>query len=258
MFGGPWRTRTSNRLIKSPAFSTRYNTLPQPTHARSNWGIGNRDFNALFLQEAGYSWAREPSSMAVVGLEPGVFSGPSSARRAMFRTVLVSWVGAGQGGWSARGDEPGRDSDQAIWNRSKRCAGARGGVRADMPRCLRILAITVGSTMAAMIVKGPPQWGHCSYRYRIPVYESPSLAFALRAGVRRSKPAPGGFVSNRAQLRRAGAAVGGASAWSAEGVWALTGTPGMIAGRSLALRPRRAKQASPWAWLRARARHGSG
>jgi len=34
----------------------------------------------------------------------------------------------------------------------------------------------------------------------------------------------------------AGAAVGGASAWSAEGVWALTGTPGMIAGRSLALR----------------------
>jgi hypothetical protein len=28
-----------------------------------------------------------------------------------------------------RGDEPGRDSDQAIWNRSKRCAGARGGAR---------------------------------------------------------------------------------------------------------------------------------
>ena len=32
----------------------------------------------------------------------------------------------------------------------------------------------------------------------------------------------------------------------------------MISGRSLALRPRRAKQAPPWAWLRARARHGSG
>ncbi|MGH9962497.1 MAG: hypothetical protein ACREBC_36180, partial [Pyrinomonadaceae bacterium] len=61
---------------------------------------------------------------------------------------------------------------------------------------------------------------------------------ALRAGVRRSKPAPGGFVSNRAQLRRAGAAVGGASAWSAEGVWALTGTSGMTS-RRLALRPRR-------------------
>ncbi|MGH8615084.1 MAG: hypothetical protein ACREYF_24445, partial [Gammaproteobacteria bacterium] len=29
--------------------------------------------NALFLQEARYSWAREPSSMAVLGLEPGYF-----------------------------------------------------------------------------------------------------------------------------------------------------------------------------------------
>jgi len=42
------------------------------------------------------------------------------------------------------GAEPGRDSDQAIWNRSKRCADARGGARADMPRCLRILAINGG------------------------------------------------------------------------------------------------------------------
>jgi hypothetical protein len=33
---------------------------------------------------------------------------------------------------------------------------------------------------------------------------------------------------------------------------------GMISGRSLALHPRRAQQAPPWAWLRARARHGSG
>jgi hypothetical protein len=39
---------------------------------------------------------------------------------------------------------------------------ARGGALMDKPRCVRILAITVGSSMAAMIVKGPPHWGHCS------------------------------------------------------------------------------------------------
>ena len=71
----------------------------------------------------------------------------------------------------------------------------------------------------------------------------------------------------------AGAAGGGTSAWSAEGVLTLTGTfgkpgpgmlpawrpkDGMISGRNLALHPRRAKQAPPWAWLRVRARHASG
>ena len=65
------------------------------------------------------------------------------------------------------------------------------------------------------------------------------------------KTAPGGFVSSRAQLMGAGAAGGGTSAWSAEGVLALTGTfgkpgtgmlpawrpkDGMISGRNLALR----------------------
>ncbi len=30
------------------------------------------------------------------------------------------------------------------------------------PRCARIVAITIGSRMAAMIVKGSPHWGHCS------------------------------------------------------------------------------------------------
>ena len=43
-----------------------------------------------------------------------------------------------------------------------------------------------------------------------------------------------------------------------EGVLVLAGTLGMISGRSLALRPRRAKQAPPWAWLRVRTPHGSG
>ena len=36
--------------------------------------------------------------------------------------------------------------DQASWNRSKARAGAQGGARADQPRCVRILAITGGSS----------------------------------------------------------------------------------------------------------------
>ena len=43
-------------------------------------------------------------------------------------------------------------------NPSRR-AGARGGARVGKPRCARILAITAGSSIAARMVKGPPQWG---------------------------------------------------------------------------------------------------
>jgi hypothetical protein len=39
---------------------------------------------------------------------------------------------------------------------------ARGGALMDKPRWVRILAITVGSSRAAMIFKVPPHWGHCS------------------------------------------------------------------------------------------------
>ena len=49
-----------------------------------------------------------------------------------------------------------RGRDQAIWSRSNDRAGDRGGARADKPRWARILAITGGSSMAAMIVKVPP------------------------------------------------------------------------------------------------------
>jgi hypothetical protein len=38
----------------------------------------------------------------------------------------------------------------------------RSGALMDKPRWVRILAITVGSSMAAMIFKGPPHWGYCS------------------------------------------------------------------------------------------------
>jgi hypothetical protein len=51
---------------------------------------------------------------------------------------------------------------QIVWNRSTRRASARGGARDGRPRWLRILTITGGSSMAAMIFKAPPQFGQCS------------------------------------------------------------------------------------------------
>jgi hypothetical protein len=44
---------------------------------------------------------------------------------------------------------------QALWMRAKCRADDRGGARADKPRWVRILAITVGCSMTAMIVKVP-------------------------------------------------------------------------------------------------------
>jgi hypothetical protein len=64
-------------------------------------------------------------------------------------------------------------------------------------RCARIVAIMIGCRMAAMIVKGPPHWGHCSNIDSEHPFEQ-----------------PGSNSSGRAP--RAG---GGASAWSAERVW---------------------------------------
>ena len=88
--------------------------------------------------------------------------------------------------------------------------------------------------MAAMIFEVPPHWGTARWLSRTLVYESPPWrspfgpAFAF-------KTAPGDFVSSRAQLMGSGAAGGGTSPWSAEGVLALTGTFGMMSRRSLAL-----------------------
>ena len=44
---------------------------------------------------------------------------------------------------------------QIVWNKSNRCAGERGGAPGSRPRWVRILAITSGSSMAAMIFKLP-------------------------------------------------------------------------------------------------------
>lgn len=46
--------------------------------------------------------------------------------------------------------------------RSSACAGERGGARVGKPRCARIVAITVGCLIAAIIVISPPQWGQRS------------------------------------------------------------------------------------------------
>ena len=40
--------------------------------------------------------------------------------------------------------------------------GERGGARAGKPRCVSILTITAGSSMAAMILNSPPHCGQCS------------------------------------------------------------------------------------------------
>src|SRR5499425_664571 len=42
-----------------------------------------------------------------------------------------------------------RFGSQVVWNRSNRCAGARGGPRVGRPRWVRILTITGGSSIAA-------------------------------------------------------------------------------------------------------------
>src|SRR5215470_15995044 len=55
-----------------------------------------------------------------------------------------------------------RFGSQVVWNRSNRCAGARGGARVGRPRWVRILTITGGSSIAAMIFKAGPQFGQCS------------------------------------------------------------------------------------------------
>ena len=44
---------------------------------------------------------------------------------------------------------------QIVWNKSNRCAGERGGARVGRPRWARILTITGGSSMAAMLFKLP-------------------------------------------------------------------------------------------------------
>ena len=59
---------------------------------------------------------------------------------------------------------------QIVWNRSIRRAGARGGARVGRPRWVRILTITGGSSMAAIIFKAPPQFGQLVHIGRVGMY----------------------------------------------------------------------------------------
>jgi hypothetical protein len=49
--------------------------------------------------------------------------------------------------------------DQAAWNRASGRTGERGGARVGKPRWVRILTMTGGSSMAAIIFKALPQFG---------------------------------------------------------------------------------------------------
>src|SRR5919108_546355 len=98
------------------------------------------------------------SNTRVVGLESGT---SQAIHRPEVPSFWVLWRLArvrAKGGYRLRGVSRmgGAVWDQAVWIRAKCRAGDRGGARADKPRCMRILAITVGSRMAAMIVKESP------------------------------------------------------------------------------------------------------
>ncbi len=52
--------------------------------------------------------------------------------------------------------------NQAVGGNANGRAGPRGSARADKPRWVRIVEITAGSSVVAMIFKEPPHWGHGS------------------------------------------------------------------------------------------------
>src|SRR5262249_15694849 len=90
----------------------------------------------------------------------------------------VASAGSGSGRWDPKcssSPSVGKriSTRQVVWNRSKRCAGARGGVRLGKPRWVRILRITGGSSMAALRrVSGQ------AMIFKLPM--GPALAVAVR------------------------------------------------------------------------------
>ena len=68
-------------------------------------------------------------------------------------------VSGEQGPGGSVGSVAERDGSEVQWgiNRSEALAAARGGARAGKPRWVRVLVITGGCSMAAMIIKVPPQ-----------------------------------------------------------------------------------------------------
>lgn len=124
---------------------------------------GNRKFKGAFLPN------QESSKEAVAGqirqsrrpcrpLSPGWFQ--------ELRSIVACGVGKWAKGSGASGAESAgiggkgvSEGPQAVCKNSPVRAGERGGAQVGNPRWARILAITAGSSMAAMMVKGPPQCG---------------------------------------------------------------------------------------------------
>jgi hypothetical protein len=131
---------------------------------------GNRDFKRPFSSARkvllGGSLVKHASSRSRIENFPGHSSARGDQVSGRFG---VSGERGPKGGCRLKGDEPDRiRGDQAIWGRSNARAGARGGARIGKPRCARILAITVGSRMAAMIAKVPPQYHRQDHSDRRP------------------------------------------------------------------------------------------
>ncbi len=119
-----------------------------------------------------------------------------------------------------------RGWDEAVWKNASMRAGARGGARVGKPRCVRILMMTAGSSMAARMVKGPPHWGQ-----------------VVRSMAKTR-------LSNWAQLLRARVEAAGDSPSSLEEAVARSASPGTIWERRAAL-----GASTPWKrrrWSRGR------
>src|SRR5499433_3547350 len=133
------------------------NIGPKESHKRLVMGICIGILNHLFFWPEQY---RRTGRMSIVFLfdeNPDVASAGSG--------------GAGVGGARSVPDHAARSNSeraapsarvgnrfsapQIVWNKSNRCAGERGRARVGRPRRARILTITGGSSMAAMIFKLP-------------------------------------------------------------------------------------------------------
>jgi hypothetical protein len=130
---------------------------PRSSSTRSLWiGI----LNQLFYERRYIASAPSLSSTAELSKSCGLVG------------VLDGRVGGGAEIAGARGGRSGRSvelrasgasacvgrrfsASQIVWNRSPRRAGARSRTRVGRPRCLRILTITGGSSIATMTFKAP-------------------------------------------------------------------------------------------------------
>jgi hypothetical protein len=160
----------------------------------------------------------------------GDFSGDSSVRGARIQGVLASRASVGQRRLSAQGVEPdGR--------------GSRPGIRRPFG-IGRMIARAIGRCSGGQAEMGEDLGDHGGMLDGgDDLQGSAALGAVFQVDVEQPFEQSG--------PARAGAAEGGASACSAEGVLALSGTRGMISGRSLAL-------GASTPWKRIRGNRGTG